>query len=94
MASNKDWVATLLFNNPSSFDEIVAHGITPDNVNIQSEDFYKKNEEVQKAFTKDGKFDEAAFDNFYTSAVSTYNDFANEDWEKKLIANLAKDPFD
>ena len=53
-----------------------------------------KNEEVQKAFTKDGKFDEAAFDNFYTSAVSTYNDFANEDWEKKLIDNLAKDPFD
>ena len=94
MASNKDWVATLLFNNPSSFDELVAHGITPDNVNIQSEDFYKKNEEVQKAFTKDGKFDEATFDNFYTSAVSTYNDFANEDWEKKLIDNLAKDPFD
>ena len=34
MAKKNDWVATMLFNQPSSLDEVVANGITPENTGI------------------------------------------------------------
>jgi hypothetical protein len=70
----------MLFNQPSSLDEVVANGITPENTGIQTKDYYKNIDAVQQTFTKDdGKFDEVAFDNFYNSAVKTYNKFSEED---------------
>lgn len=93
MAQN-DWIATLMYNQPSSLEEVVANGLTPDNVNIKSEDYYKGLDEVQKAFSKDGKFDENAFNNFYISAVNMYNKFAEQDWTNKLVDGLDKDEFD
>lgn len=93
MAQN-DWIATLMYNQPSSLEEVVANGLTPDNVNIKSEDYYKGLDEVQKAFSKDGKFDENAFNNFYVSAVNMYNKFAEQDWTNKLVDDLDKDEFD
>ena len=93
MAQN-DWIATLMYNQPSSLEEVVANGLTPDNVNIKSEDYYKGLDEGQKAFSKDGKFDENAFNNFYVSAVNMYNKFAEQDWTNKLVEGLDKDEFD
>lgn len=93
MAQN-DWIATLMYNQPSSLEEVVANGLTPDNVSIKSEDYYKGLDEVQKAFSKDGKFDENAFNNFYVSAVNMYNKFAEQDWTNKLVEGLDKDEFD
>jgi len=94
MAKN-DWIATLMYNEPSSLEEVAAHGITPDNVEIHDPDYYKKNEDVQKAFTDDnGKFSEEAFDEFYNSALNVYNAFAQEDWVSKAFDALEKDPFD
>ncbi len=89
-----DWFATLMYNQPSSFEEVIANGITPDNSSIQSADYYKELEPVKEVFTKDGKFDDVAFNNFYTSALNMYNTFSNEDWENKLIEEMAKDPLD
>ena len=95
MAKKNDWVATMLFNQPSSLDEVVANGITPENTGIQTKDYYKNIDAVQQTFTKDdGKFDEVAFDNFYNSAVKTYNKFSEEDWIQKLVKEMDKDPFD
>ena len=65
----------MLFNQPSSLDEVVANGITPENTGIQSKDYYKNIDAVQQTFTQNGKFDEVAFDNFYNSALKTYNEF-------------------
>lgn len=94
MSRPNDWFATLMYNNPSSFEEIVANGITPDNSSIKSADYYKEQPAVQEAFSKDGKFDEETFNNFYTSALNMYNQFSNEDWTNKIISDMAKDPFD
>lgn len=94
MSKPNDWFATLMYNQPSSFDEIIANGVTPNNTEIKSEDYYRSLPEVQEVFSKDGKFDETAFDNFYTGALHSYNDFSNEDWTNKLIEGLAKDPLD
>lgn len=92
--ANKDWIATLMFNNPSSLEEIAANGITPDNVDLQSPEYYKEKKEVQEKFSKNGEFDEVQFNNFYNSAVNMYNSFAEEDWTEKLVETLDKDPFD
>lgn len=94
MSRPNDWFATLMYNQPSSFEEVVANGVTPNNTEIKSEDFYKNLPEVKDAFTKDGKFDETSFNNFYTGALKSYNDFSQEDWTKNLINELAKDPLD
>ena len=94
MAKKNDWVATMLFNQPSSLDEVVANGITPENTGIQSKDYYKNIDAVQQTFTQNGKFDEVAFDNFYNSALKTYNEFSDKDWTERLMNEMAKDPFD
>lgn len=94
--ANKDWIATIMYNNPQSLDDMVAHGVTPENTDIQNIDYYKNKEEVRnnEAFQTDGKFDENKFENFYDSALNMYNQFSNEDWTSKLIDNMAIDPFD
>ena len=92
--ANKDWIATLMFNNPSSLEEIAANGVTPDNVDLQSPEYYKEKKEVQEKFSKNGEFDEVQFNNFYNSALNMYNTFAEEDWTEKFIETLDKDPFD
>ena len=75
--------------------DIVANGITPNNTAIQSEDYYKNIDQVRAKFTdENGNFDEVKYDNFYRSALSTYNDYANGTFEKEMIQNMAKDPFD
>lgn len=79
MSKPNDFFATIMYNNPSSFEEIVANGVTPDNTTIQSADYYKELEPVKEKFTKDGKFDETAFNNFYTSSLAMYNEFSNVD---------------
>lgn len=79
MNKPNDFFATLLLNNPGSFEEMVANGVTPDNTAMMSADYYKGLKPVQEAFTKDGKFDEVAFNNTYDSALNMYNQFANED---------------
>lgn len=96
MANNNDWIATILYNNPQSLDDMVAHGITPENTDIQNIDYYKNNDAIKEneAFQTDGKFDETKFDNFYDSALNMYNQFSEEDWTNKLVDSLAVDPFD
>ena len=96
MAKTNDWVATLLSNGDNlSMQDIIANGITPNNTAIQSEDYYKNIDQVRAKFTdENGNFDEVKYDNFYRSALSTYNDYANGTFEKEMIQNMAKDPFD
>jgi len=81
MANNNDWIATILYNNPQSLDDMVAHGITPENTDIQNIDYYKNNDAIKEneAFQTDGNFDETKFDNFYDSALNMYNQFSEED---------------
>ena len=37
--ANKDWIATIMYNNPQSLDDMVAHGVTPENTDIQNIDY-------------------------------------------------------
>lgn len=89
-----DWFATKLFQPDFSIADMYANGITPDNSELKPKDVYKDIPEVQKAFTVDGKFDENQFDQFYNIALSQYNEYANNEFEKEFIENYQRDPYD
>lgn len=89
-----DWFATKLFQPDFTIADMYANGITPDNSELKSKDAYRDIPEVQKAFTVNGKFDENKFDQFYNIALSQYNEYSNNEFEKQFIENYARDAYD
>lgn len=80
---NDIFVATLLNPNVSNLDLIQAD-INPENTGFLSMDDYKESKFVQESFTKDGKFDNIAFEQAYIMAAKKYEDFTDEDFYKNL----------
>lgn len=100
---NNDWFAVLtnIDNNDSvnlgenPFTMLYVNGITPDNTDLKSEDYYKNIPQVQNKFTKaDGTFDEALFNQFYQSAQRSYNEFAEIDFAGKILDLIGTTPYD
>lgn len=54
--------------------DFYAYDITPENTTLYGKDYYKNIPKVVDTFTKDGKFDDQAFDSFYDSVLRSYND--------------------
>ena len=89
------WLATLFFQPDKSVQDIVNLGITPDNSSLQDREYYKNIPEVIDAFkNENGQFDENKFNRFYQSALTVYNDYANNEFENKLLETYEYDPFD
>lgn len=89
-----DWFATLLFQPNMTLQDFANNDITPENTSLNSRDYYKTIPQVTEAFTKDGKFDETKFNNFYQSALDVYNTYSNSEFENKLLETFEYDPFD
>lgn len=83
-----DWFATILHQPEMSLTDMYDNGVTPDNTDFKTRDFYKNMPQVVDAFTNDeGQFDETLFNNKYQSALKMYNDFANDDFENTILSN-------
>ena len=95
MNKPNDFLAAQL-QAPDNFTlaDFYAYGITPDNTVLYDKDYYKNIPKVVDTFTKDGKFDENAFNSFYDSALRSYNDWSTTDFASRLIENYAKSPED
>jgi hypothetical protein len=76
--------ATVLMNPQAKFEDFVAHGYNSDNTGLLAPEEYKKLDKVQETFTKDGVFNEDAFNKAYLTAAYRYNELAEEDLFKKL----------
>lgn len=87
-----DWFAANLFQPELSIDDFYNAGLTPDNTSIKSRDDYKAIPEVIDAFTKDGKFNEEAYNSFYDAALLTYNQYSKKEFEKKVLEEYTYDP--
>ena len=87
MIKQHDWFAASLFQPDLSTEDFYNIGITPDNAEIKAQDAYKNIPEVIEAFSKDGKFDDNAFDTFYNNALSSYNKYAHSEFDKKVLEN-------
>lgn len=94
MIKQHDWFAASLFQPDLSTEDFYNIGITPDNAEIKAQDAYKNIPEVIEAFSKDGKFDDNAFDTFYNNALSSYNKYAHSEFDKKVLENYEWDPND
>ena len=91
-----DWMALMQFQPNYSLSDFKDLGVTPDNAELKSRDFYKGLQDVQESelFQNDeGKFDPAKFDRFYDSALILYNNYANEEVFQKLTSSKTYDPW-
>lgn len=61
------------------------------NADIQSRDFYKNNKKVQDFFTKNGEFDENAFESAYTTALQALNTVSRQSYNKEVLDNVMFD---
>ena len=90
-----DWFAAQM-NAPVGVttSDFYANGITPDNTGLHDRDYYKNIPQVQEAFNKDGKFDETAYNQFYDSAIRSYNDFSNDKFIEDYVEKAARHKYD
>jgi len=63
--NNNDWIVAGINNPDFTVEDFEAAGLDTSNTTMLSRDDYKKSKFIQKAFDKDGTFDEKAFDEYY-----------------------------
>lgn len=95
MNKPNDWIAANM-NAPegSTLFDMQASGILPDNTIIHERDYYKDIPQVQNYFQKDGKFDEVGFNEFYDSALRSFDDYSNDNFTENLILQMDRSPYD
>ena len=95
MQKPNDWFATRLFQPDYTLVDFYAQGITPDNSDLKPKEDYRDIPEVQEFFKDDsGKFDEKKFDNFYETTLALYNQYDNDEVEKRLLESYVHDPYE
>lgn len=89
-----DWFVAMQDNPTFSLKNFKDVGLSPDNTGFQDKNTYKNSKYVQEKFTnEEGKFDETAFNRFYTSAAESYQSFANNQYEDDLLSDVEFDPY-
>lgn len=81
-----DWFAGYMLNPELDYIDFQVMGHDASNTFIQTADKYKSNEKVQEIFKDDkGAFDEKKFDNYYKTALATYNEFVTGNKSKQNL---------
>lgn len=93
MNKPNDFLAAQI-NAPEDFTlaDFYAYNITPDNTDLKPKDYYKDIPKVKELFSKNGEFDEDAFNQFYDSAQRSYNEWSQIDFTSRLLDNYARAP--
>lgn len=97
MNKKYDWMAVLQYQPNYTLADFKDLGVTPDNTEFRSRDYYKGLEAVRNSdfFSNDaGKFDEKKFDQFYDEAALLYNGYANEEVFNNLESTKTYDPWE
>ena len=95
MTKPNDWMAINLLNSEINLSDLMANNINPNNTGLESYDYYKSLEEVQKKFvTESGEFDEDKYAQFYNSVLSSYNNFTELDYVKIIMDEIEVHPND
>lgn len=95
MQKQNDWFATRMFQPEFTLVDFYANGITPDNSDLKPKEDYKDIPEVQEFFKDDsGKFNEKEFNKFYDTTLALYNQYDNEEVEKRLLESYVHDPYE
>ena len=90
--TNDMFLATVTNPEAKTYD-FLNNDVIPENTQLKERDFYKNNEYIKEKFqTPEGKFDNNAFENAYSAALSNFNQIADDDYIKKLD-EVKYDPF-
>ena len=87
-----DWFAARLFQPELSTIDFYNSGVTPENTDIKSKDYYKGLPDVVNAFTENGTFNEQKFESFYNNALLTYNQYSTDEYGKLVLSEYEYDP--
>lgn len=90
-----DWFATILYNPDKDFKNFKEAGLDAANTGLKDRESYKDIQAVQDQFKDaEGNFDEKLYNQFYDSAVRTYNTFVQGNIEDTFLRNMVKSPLD
>lgn len=90
-----DWVVAIVDNPTFGLQNFKDVGLSPDNTVLQDKNTYRNSQYIQDKFQDNtGKFDETAFNKFYSNAASLYQAFANNQFEDDILSDVSFDPFD
>ena len=84
-------VATISAPNATLMD-LIQNDINASNTQLLTMDEYKQSQYIQDKFTKDGTFDNNAFEQYYTLAAQKFEDLRDEDLATKLQKEIKWDP--
>lgn len=86
MEQKNDWLATLFLNPNKGTENFIAAGLNSSNTVMYDKDYYQNIDQIKQKFSDaDGNFNQEAFDQYYDSAVRTYNKFVNNDLNNKNV---------
>lgn len=95
MEKQNDWLAAIFFQPDMSIQDLADLGITPDNSELKTREYYKNIPEIQEAFKDDnGKLDEKKFNGFYNSIESVYNTASDVELNGNILNQYSYDPRD
>lgn len=89
-----DFFATSLYQPDLTTDDLYNLGLTPENTGMKSKEEYKKIPKVIDYFTENGVFNEETFNDVYDNTLLAYNDYANKEFQKKVLSEFQYDPTD
>ena len=88
MEQKNDWLATLFLNPDKGSESFSASGVNAENTIMYDKDYYESVPQIKQKFSDaEGNFDQKAFDQYYDSAVRTFNKFVNNDLSNKNITD-------
>ena len=80
-----DWFVASLLSPEKNFQDFKLEGVTPDNTTVKDRATYRDNKKIQEMFKdSNGVFDETSFNQFYNGVVSSYNKFANDEFDDNI----------
>lgn len=78
-----DWIVSLALNKDLGLSDFSDMGLTADNTQLQSRDYYKNKKFIQDNFkTESGAFDEVGFNKFYDGAAKSFTAFNSGDYKE------------
>lgn len=81
-----DWFAVIMKNPDKDFSDFANSNINDSNTVLRDREYYKEKEGVKAAFTgEDGNFNDVAYNQFYDSALRTFNAYIQEDVSSKAL---------
>lgn len=79
-------VSNTILNPDKGTENFIAAGLNSSNTVMYNKDYYQNIDQIKQKFSDaEGNFDQEAFDQYYDSAVRTYNKFVNNDLNNKML---------